>query len=159
MQALAELESDHRVFEDLLSALEAELSEPRPESAARVERLLRALLQGLSSHEAAETLLCAARAKAHPKKAALERERADFEEVREALDFVLESDLEENFDAVADTVRHLDERLRAHFKLQEETVWPALRRSPPQLTPRQSAELARHRRELARLKDEVLSAA
>ncbi|MDE2290839.1 MAG: hemerythrin domain-containing protein [Elusimicrobia bacterium] len=154
MKALDELAADHRVFEQLLGALEGELARPSHGAPSRVERLLRALLQGLDAHEAAEDIVCGARGKAAHK-----REHADFEDLREVLDFVLDSGVEANFTSLRATLQHLDERLRAHFRLEEESVWPVLRRRPPRLSPKAAAALAGHRRALARLKDEVLAPA
>ncbi|MBI2362421.1 MAG: hypothetical protein HYV15_03440 [Elusimicrobia bacterium] len=153
MKALAELSADHRIFEGLLDALERLLSDEEEAAHARVERLLKALRQGLAEHQAAEALLFGAGRK-HPSKGALRREHEDLSEVREALDFIIEIGVEENFSALKETVRHLDERLRRHFKLEEEALWPAMR-SAAELPRKTAAEVARRIRAIARLKEEA----
>lgn len=138
----------------MLDSLERLLSDDQEASHARVERLLRTLRQGLAEHDAAEALLFGAGRK-HPPRSALRREHQDLSEVRETLDFILESGVEENFSALAETLKHLDERLRAHLKFEEEHLWPSLRRSPPKLPRKTAAEVSRHIRAIARLKEEA----
>ena len=153
MKALAELSADHRIFEGMLDALERLLAADEEAAHARVERLLKALRQGLAEHEAAEALLFGA-GRRHPPRSAVRREHEDLSELREALDFIIDSGVEENFSALKETVRHLDERLRAHFKHEEDHLWPALK-SGAELPPKAAAEIARRIRAIARLKDEA----
>lgn len=153
MEALAELSEDHRIFEGMLDALERHLGDEGEAAHARVERLLKALRQGLAEHQAAEALLFGAGHR-HPSKGALKREHEDLSEVRDALDFILESGVEENFSELKETVRHLDERLRRHFKLEEESLWPAMK-SGAKLPRKAAAEVARRIRAIARLKQEA----
>lgn len=153
MKVLAELSADHRIFEGMLDALERLLADEEDAAHARVERLLKALRQGLAEHQAAEALLFGAGRK-HPSKNALRREHEDLSELREALDFIIDSGVEENYTSLKETVRHLDERLRAHFKLEEESLWPAMK-AGARLPPKAAAEVARRIRAIARLKEEA----
>jgi len=132
MKTIDHLREEHRMFEELLDSLDGWLESSEPLAPSHVEDVLRAFLQALQEHEAIERLIFEFAPGSRgdgvrpPKKKDLRREHEDLFEIKEELLFVLDNLSESSYPLLKKTIGSLADRLRSHFRFEEDELWPSV---------------------------------
>lgn len=156
MKLLNHLEKEHRLFEELLDLLEGWLDSGREIAASRIGMVLEVLLQALIEHETIERTVFEMNGNARPAARLLQREHDDLSDLREIMEFLIDNCSEGTLQDLKPSLAQLANRLRRHFRKEEDELWPSLKaradRNPPKGMER---ELEERERRLEALVEEV----
>jgi hemerythrin-like domain-containing protein len=156
MRLLEHLEKEHRLFEEMLDLLEGWLDSDREIAGSRISMVLDALRQALIQHERVERAVFETNRGSHPAAKVLKREHDDLSDLKEIMDFLIDNCSDGTLQELKPSLAQLANRLRRHFRKEEDELWPSLKARGDKNPPKgMEEELERQERKLESLLEEV----